>query len=69
MHMMRALNRQTISYIKKLNKKLIKKQLLVLVSCKKTIFLHFIFTYFIVNVIVIETMYVELFFIIRSLSS
>jgi hypothetical protein len=39
--MMRALNRQTISYIKKINKKLIKKQLLVLVSCKKTIFLHF----------------------------
>ena len=66
--MMRALNRQTISYIKKINKKLSKKQLLVLVPCKKTIFLHFVFTYFIVNIIVIETMYVQLFFVIRSLS-
>ena len=66
MHMMRALNRQNISYIKKINKKLIKKQLLVLVSCKKTI-LHFI-----VNIIVIETMHVQLFYvdiIVRSLSS
>jgi hypothetical protein len=65
--MMRALNRQTISYIKKINKKLSKKQLLVLVPCKKTI-LHFVFVYFIVNIIVIETMYVQLFFVIRSLS-